>query len=357
MTPDERLNIFGTPTRLLVRLADIHRENGAQVRDALSAEAVRDYADAYREGKEMPPLTVFLDGGALVQDGACLRLQQGQILRLADGFHRWAGGETAGCVELDADVYLGDLRLASLFAAQANAEHGVRRSDETVRRAVRTLLEDPEWSTWTDRAIAKHVSCSPTTVGKQRRALEEERQAAAGKGHQTALFDEPAAAPAPAPVVRKGADGRTYDVSGISRAAEEERIKKAIVAANDLGKEDAADSKPRSRLELARALKKMLGAEVPDHALPDLYQGYTAEREREIELRERAAELAAVLVVSGDNQEPAAEPEEPPRTYQPILGGDAGKALQDRPLATPGIGALVQQAAQEITVSYQARMA
>ena len=199
MTPDEKLRLFGPPTRLLVRLADIRRENGAQVREAISAEAVRDYAEKYRQGVELPPIAIFFDGPELRPDGACLRLQPGEVLRLADGFQRWAGAETAGCAELDAEVYLGDLRKAQLYAAQANAEHGVRRSDETVRRAVRTLLEDPEWSQWTDRAIALHVDCSPTTVGKQRRLL-------------------------------KGLDGREYNVGKQRQAAEEERVKKAVDA-------------------------------------------------------------------------------------------------------------------------------
>lgn len=348
MTETEKRQLFGEPRRARVRLADIRRENGAQMREALSPEAVRDYADAYRERQEMPPISVFLDGGTLHLDGDTLR-PQGGILRLADGFQRWAGGERAGLEELEADVYLGDLRLCKLFAAQANGDHGVRRSDETVRRSINTLLADAEWRTWSDRAIGRHVGCSHTTVARYRGVLEAAEAAAAGKGQQQGLFDEPTDTPPP-PKVRKGADGRAINVSKIGKGAEEERIKKAIAEAERLGTIEAADSRPSSRRDLVRAIKQTIGVDVPDHAQADLHKTYLAARDREIEKRQRAAELAAAA-------KPEAEPEEPAQTYQPILGGAEGKALQDRPLATPAIGDLIRQEAQRLEATYQPRIA
>jgi hypothetical protein len=40
----------------------------------------------------------------------------------------------------------------------------LRRSNADKRRAVETLLADPEWMTWSDNAIAKACAVSPRTV-------------------------------------------------------------------------------------------------------------------------------------------------------------------------------------------------
>jgi hypothetical protein len=43
-----------------------------------------------------------------------------------------------------------------------------RRSNEDKRRAVQTLLSDPEWSGWSDREIVRRCGVAPSSVGALR---------------------------------------------------------------------------------------------------------------------------------------------------------------------------------------------
>lgn len=55
-----------------------------------------------------------------------------------------------------------------LFSVGANAAHGLRRTNEDKRRAVTTLLSDPEWSAWSDSKIATIAKVDHKTVAKWR---------------------------------------------------------------------------------------------------------------------------------------------------------------------------------------------
>jgi hypothetical protein len=43
-------------------------------------------------------------------------------------------------------------------AGGAQGAHGLRRTNEDKRRSVMTLLNDPEWAVWSDRAIARQCA-------------------------------------------------------------------------------------------------------------------------------------------------------------------------------------------------------
>ena len=92
---------------------------------------------------------------------------------LADGFHRLAAAKLTGLEVIPAIVKPGTRRDALLFATAANATHGLRRTNSDKRRAVETLLQDPEgeWSQWGDRRIADHVGVSHTFVANRRKQL------------------------------------------------------------------------------------------------------------------------------------------------------------------------------------------
>ncbi|MDR9404902.1 MAG: hypothetical protein RI580_15855 [Halothece sp. Uz-M2-17] len=70
-------------------------------------------------------------------------------------------------------------RDAILHSVGANATHGLRRSNQDKRKAVVTLLQDNEWSQWSDafgsvfdlRAIARQCQVSTPLVGKIRQEL------------------------------------------------------------------------------------------------------------------------------------------------------------------------------------------
>lgn len=53
----------------------------------------------------------------------------------------------------------------------ASARHGLRRTNADKHRAVRRMLDDPEWSLMSDREIAKHCVASHTFVANIRRAV------------------------------------------------------------------------------------------------------------------------------------------------------------------------------------------
>jgi hypothetical protein len=106
-------------------LASIRRDGGTQMRAEIDMLVVAEYAEAYREGADMPPLVAFHDG---------------KDCWLADGFHRLLGAEKAGLEKIACDLRPGSKRDALLFACGANAAHGLRRTNEDKHKAVETIL-------------------------------------------------------------------------------------------------------------------------------------------------------------------------------------------------------------------------
>lgn len=134
-------------------LSDIQIDGDIQPRAQLDMFTIEDYADAMREGASFPPLVVFFDGSEYW---------------LADGFHRYHAAERASLDSIAVDIREGGRREAILYGLGANATHGLRRTNADKRKAVETLLRDPEWSQWTDNEIARHTQTSQPFVGKIR---------------------------------------------------------------------------------------------------------------------------------------------------------------------------------------------
>ena len=125
-------------------------------RTELNVDAVRDYADAMLDGAQFPPIVVFDDG---------------ETLWLSAGAHRVAAARVAQLGELPADIIKGTRRDAILYAVGDNADHGVRRTNADKRRAVQTMLEDPEWSQWSNREIARNCHVDEGTVRNVRESI------------------------------------------------------------------------------------------------------------------------------------------------------------------------------------------
>ncbi|MHA0333695.1 hypothetical protein [Sphingomonas aquatilis] len=104
-------------------------------------------------GAKFPPVTVFYDG---------------KDHWLGGGFHRTYGAELTGATEIDAEVRQGTLRDAVLFSLAENATHGLRRTNADKRRAIARLFEDPEWTRWSDREIARRLHVDGKTVATMR---------------------------------------------------------------------------------------------------------------------------------------------------------------------------------------------
>ena len=140
----------------MIPIGAIIADDDCQLRAAGSDAAISDYADALSGGAVFPPITVYTDGSRFW---------------LADGFHRLEAHRRAGRTEIAALVHDGDKRAAVLHASGANADHGLRRTQEDKRKAILRLLQDPEWRQWTDREIARRTVTDHKTVAKLRREL------------------------------------------------------------------------------------------------------------------------------------------------------------------------------------------
>lgn len=134
----------------------IRIDGGTQSRARIDRETVDEYTEAVRRGDPFPKVVVFFDG---------------KEYWLADGFHRWEAHVLAKSQKIAVDVRQGTLRDAVLFSVGANAIHGLRRTDADKRRAVQTLLSDDEWSSWSDREIARKCGVGHQMVGPLRASL------------------------------------------------------------------------------------------------------------------------------------------------------------------------------------------
>ncbi len=149
------------PKAVTLALTKVTIDGGTQSRVALNEDVVSEYADAIRRGAALPPVVVFHDGGTYW---------------LADGFHRFHAHRAARAEDIDADVFTGTKRDAVLHSVGANANHGLRRSNDDKRRAVQTLLDDAEWAQWSDRQIADACGVSPPFVAAVRSPEAAQRQ-------------------------------------------------------------------------------------------------------------------------------------------------------------------------------------
>lgn len=137
----------------LIFIDDIVIDAGTQVRVKLNDEKVSDYAESMRDGDVFPRPVVYFDGSRYI---------------LADGFHRYFAMKENGEPMVDCEVINGPLRDAKLHAIEANNRHGIQLTKEDKLRQVEWMLDDSEWSQWSDREIGRRCGCSHTFVGKLR---------------------------------------------------------------------------------------------------------------------------------------------------------------------------------------------
>lgn len=137
-------------------LSKMRIDGGTQSRIEINNEVVSEYAEALKGGVQFPPVDVFFDGADYW---------------LVDGFHRYHAHRSAGLSEIDAAIHNGTLRDAQLFSFGVNASHGLRRSNADKRKAVEFMLNDAEWSVWSDREIARQCCVSHVLVFNIRKSL------------------------------------------------------------------------------------------------------------------------------------------------------------------------------------------
>ena len=137
----------------MIELSRIRIDGGTQTREKLNEATVKEYVEAINAGATFPPVTLFFDGSNYW---------------LADGFHRYFATKKAGKKQIHEDITPGTQRDAVLHSLGANASHGLPRSNKDKKRAVETLLNDPEWSKWSSRAIAEKCVVSHSYVSTLR---------------------------------------------------------------------------------------------------------------------------------------------------------------------------------------------
>ena len=124
-----------------------------QSRIEIDETTVSDYADNIKIGDEFPPVLVYFDGISYY---------------LTDGYHRYHAHKRAEKVSILCTVVNGTFRDAVLHATGVNSKHGMRRTHADKRKAVMTLLDDFEWSDWSNAEIARQCGVSPTFVANLR---------------------------------------------------------------------------------------------------------------------------------------------------------------------------------------------
>ena len=174
-------------------LADIVQDPSLQLRVRLDRGTVQRYADLLAEDpRSLPPVVVVALEGASATDEPCHLL--------ADGFHRLAAAELAGLPDLAAITLSGTWHDALLYAAQANAAHGLPLTHRDKRRIVTALLQDDTCAAWSNRRLARHSGTTHPFVAAVRRELSDD-----GSGYHDADTATAPAAGAP-PGEREGDD-------------------------------------------------------------------------------------------------------------------------------------------------------
>lgn len=133
-------------------LMDIRRiriESGLQHRARKNAEAIEEYRDAYIEGVKLPPVELIFDG---------------TDYWLWDGFHRLDSATAAGRKGIEVNIRRGTRREAFWLSVGANQGHGLRRTNDDKRNAVKAVLQDQEGSALSNREIAERCGVSHALV-------------------------------------------------------------------------------------------------------------------------------------------------------------------------------------------------
>src|SRR5262245_51487982 len=106
----------------------------------LKSSVVKEYTGVLRRGGQFPPIR-------LVRDAK-------DIYYLVDGHHRVAAArKVVGLSDINAEIIEGTFADALWWSWGANRDHGLRRTQEDKRRAIRAALQHSKWGRKSDRAI------------------------------------------------------------------------------------------------------------------------------------------------------------------------------------------------------------
>lgn len=267
-----------------IKLNELRLDGGTQPRTNINQEVVGEYAEVLESGKELPAIKVYNDG----------------IYNwVADGFHRFFAHKKVNRLEIECEVVTGTLRDAVLYSVGANDDHGLRRSNEDKRKAVMTLLDDLEWSDWSDGEIARRCNVSTMTVGRIKKSLNKTttEKTFVSKGKQRVMKTEKIGKIATKPVepVETADDSPMLELAVAHEALAEENAKLMdMLAVKHMEATPEEKAKAQETLESLRAEIKRLEAEL--HAVKisrDQLQAKTSEMQKQINYWRKKAEKVA----------------------------------------------------------------
>jgi hypothetical protein len=145
------LQARNVPALMELPIARLTLDAGTQMRPELDIPTVQKYRVLIEEGVEMDPIAVVTDGVSYWP---------------YDGFHRIHVRRFLDLPTVPALVTRGTLRDAIRLACGANGKESLPRDDATRRRALATLLDDPEWGKLSVREIAATAQVSIGLVSR-----------------------------------------------------------------------------------------------------------------------------------------------------------------------------------------------
>lgn len=178
-----------------LRIADIKVDQSLQARESDRPDIVDEYAEAKKAGQKFPPIDVF---------------KVGSDYWLVDGFRRIAADKKLKKMETECIVHFGSMEQALIFSVGANHAHGLRRTVEDKRKAVRMLIANDKWAGFANRMVADACNVSHTLVADVRKEIEESAKTNPEKpGESTGGT----AGSKPEPKTRVGKDGKARKVN------------------------------------------------------------------------------------------------------------------------------------------------
>lgn len=260
----------------------IRIDGGTQSRASINEATVAEYAEAMADPATVfPPVIAYFDG---------------REYWLADGFHRLAAWRQIGRTDIPAEIRQGDRRAAILHSVAANSAHGLRRTNDDKRRAVLTLLEDAEWSAWSDREIARRCAVHHEMVGKLRASL------TGGSASDARTYTTKHGTTATMNTANIGGGKAVTDRQGITPEAQENKAEKVVTV--DAGNQSSVQ--PEEDHDTAKARKAL--AALTRTGLEDEVIGLRADlAEAKRKNAEQRAEIARLkelnTAFSGDKDE------------------------------------------------------
>src|SRR5687767_4137212 len=115
----------GKDRSMKVSIKSIILDAGTQMRVAVDAAVIDEYAERMAEGDQFPPVDLITDGSSYWPwDGHC----------------RIEASNRVGFTEIEANVESGTLLDAQMKACGSNAQHGMRRTNADKRNAATAAL-------------------------------------------------------------------------------------------------------------------------------------------------------------------------------------------------------------------------